>query len=208
MCCGASALEVYTCTWASVMAHFYVNLPQIKVSLSESFACGSALTDVGSSTQSMGRIFWWQPRWKRCDRSDYLSYALVTFPLTHAAFPLGVAIASFTDVRTHTAELPSFLRPALQKFFHHHIGTAEVSTLMDTTTMLSASQSKTVIVGFLPLLRHPLLKLGNYITPDPLPLWWKAFAVIILTLYIYIYHTIYVHIHIWYIYDIYHTIYV
>lgn len=40
------------------MAHFYVNLPQIKVSLLESFDRGSALTDVGSPTQSVGRIFW------------------------------------------------------------------------------------------------------------------------------------------------------
>lgn len=140
----------------------------------------------------MGRIFWWQPRRKRGDRSDYLSDALVTFPLTHSAFPLGVATASFADVRTRTAELPSSLRPALQEFFQHHIGTAEVSTLMDTTTMFSASQSKTVIVGFLPILRHPLLKLGNYTASDPLPLWWKAFAVIILHIYIYILHTIYV----------------
>lgn len=96
-----------------------------------------------------------------------MSYAPLTFPLTHSAFPLGVAIASFTDVRTRTAELPSLLRLALQEFFQHQIGTAEVSTLMDTTTRFSASWYETVIVGFLPLLRHPVLKLdNNYMTND------------------------------------------
>lgn len=107
MCGGASALEVYTCTWTCTMARFYVNLPQIKVSFSESVAWGSALTDIGSSTQGMVRIFWWQPRRKRGDRSDYLSDALVTFPLTHVAFLLGVATASFT-----------MSEPALQSYHH------------------------------------------------------------------------------------------